>query len=327
MTTTTIQKIVEDTEQETQKVAAMPSSVRERKVSLPEANAKAMVADFASNVAVIVTHPWGPLGGNMNNNVVLAIVVWFQQLKITTMRFDFSGYQIGRGDRQVAQVKEAADFLLEGRHLDSPSQVQSASKSTPQPPKYILLVGYSYGSIISASASIQIPQCIGVAMLSPPLAVRHWLYLFHGNYHLEQARKSGRPLLMIIGSHDNFTAESAFMDVVESMPTSTTTGAVLKDADHFFRGREQDLMDVMGKFNIMLRYREGAVSSSLSIADAVRLARPPFLGHWLLNVFPQCNGDLKMLCKADFSSFIPTAITTSASGDSFMACAACITGD
>ena len=84
-------------------------------------------------------------------------------------------------------------------------------------------------------------------MLSPPLAVRHWLYLFHGNYHLEQARKSGRPLLMIIGSHDNFTAEDAFMDVVESMPTATTTGAVLKDADHFFRGREQDLMDVMGK--------------------------------------------------------------------------------
>jgi alpha/beta superfamily hydrolase len=242
-----------------QKSSKMPSSVKERKVTLPYSSAKAMVADFASEVAVIVTHPWGPLGGNMNNNVVLAIVVWFQQLKITTMRFDFGGSQIGRGDRQVAQVKEAADFLLEGSHLEV-SQHQSTTHKNSKPPKHVLLVGYSYGSIISASAAIKIPQCIGVAMLSPPLAVRHWLYLFHGNYHLEQARKSGRPLLMIIGSRDNFTAEGAFMDVVESMPTSTTTGAVLKDADHFFRGREQDLMDVMG--------------------------------HWLLNVFPQCRGDL-----------------------------------
>jgi uncharacterized protein len=233
---------------------AMPASVKERKFSLPDSGSKAQVADLGSDLAVIVTHPWGPLGGNMNNNVVLAIVVWFQRLRITTMRFDFSGHQIGKGDRQVQQVKEAATFLLNGGHLEGsslhPSQLQAAAtgnKQTTKPPKSILLVGYSYGSIISASASVEIPQCIGVAMISPPLAVRHWLYMFHGNHHLEQARKSGLPLLMILGSRDNFTGEDAFMEVVHSMPTTTTTGAVLKDADHFFRGREQDLMDVMGE--------------------------------------------------------------------------------
>ena len=236
----------------------MPSSMKERKFTLPESGSGSKIADSESNMAVIVTHPWGPLGGNMKNNVVLAIVVWFQRLKITTMRFDFCGSQLGRGDRQVAQVREAANFLLTGQHLNSKTS-SSASKSKQstissttkkgRPPNFILLVGYSYGSIISASASASIPQCIGTAMISPPLAVRHWLYMFKGNYHLEQARKRGLPLLMMIGSNDNFTSEDAFMNIVLTMPQNTTTGAVLKEADHFFRGREKDLMDILGKFD------------------------------------------------------------------------------
>ena len=52
---------------------------------------------------------------------------------------------------------------------------------------------------------------------------------------------------MIIGSQDNFTAENDFMDIVHTMPQKTTTGAVLKDADHFFRGQEKNIMDVMGR--------------------------------------------------------------------------------
>lgn len=77
----------------------MPSR-DEKPVTLPESGAKAQLADFHSPLAVIVTHPWGPLGGNMNNNVVLGVVFWFQRLKVTTLRFDFCGSQIGRGHRQ-----------------------------------------------------------------------------------------------------------------------------------------------------------------------------------------------------------------------------------
>ena len=236
--------------------ATMPSSVKERKFKLPESESSCRVANSDSDLAVIVTHPWGPLGGNMNNNVVLAIAVWFQQLGITTMRFNFCGSQIGRGDRQVDQVREAAQFLLAGQHLkmmtssSAPTSLQSNNESEEQkskPPSHILLVGYSYGSIISASASATIQQCIGAVMISPPLAVRQWLYMFNGNHHLEQARKRKLPLLMMIGSKDNFTSEDAFMDIVHTMPQSTSTGAVLKEADHFFRGREKDLMDIMGK--------------------------------------------------------------------------------
>jgi len=232
----------------------------------------------------------------MNNNVVLAIAVWFQHLGITTMRFNFCGYQIGRGDRQVNQVREAAKFLLTGQHV-KPKTSSSAPKSAQsneseaqesKSPSFILLVGYSYGSIISGSASAIIQQCIGSVMISPPLAVRQWLYMFNGNYHLEQARKRKLPLLMLIGSKDNFTSEESFMETVHTMPQSTSTGAVLKEADHFFRGREKDLMDIMG--------------------------------HWILNVFPQCNGDLNSLSSIDFSSPGSPSLESFSSAESDAGC-------
>ena len=232
-------------------MATSSGKVRERKFKLPLCESSARIADSNSDLAVIVTHPWGPLGGNMNNNVVLAIAVWFQRLGITTLRFNFAGNQIGRGNFQVDNVKEAANFLLTGQHLTGkapkPKEGEDGAIEERKAPSYILLVGYSYGSIICGSASSRISQCIATIMISPPLAVRHWLYMFNGNFHLEHTRKAKRPLLMMIGSQDNFTSEDAFMDIVHTMPQDTTTGALLKDADHFFRGREKDLMDIIGK--------------------------------------------------------------------------------
>ena len=215
----------------------MPASRVERSVILPESRSPAQLAAFQSPLAVIATHPWGPLGGNMDNNVVFGIVHWFQRLKVTTLRFDFCGTQIGRGHQQVDQLREAARFLLEGQF----------SSTSSKPPNRILVVGYSYGSIIGLSASASIPECIGVAAIAPPLSVRHWLYLFNGNYHLQQAReRSNLPKLMVIGSRDNFTSESVFHDIIKTMPQNSTTGAVLKDADHFFFGREKELMKIVG---------------------------------------------------------------------------------
>lgn len=260
----------------------MPSR-DEKEVILPESGSRAQLADFKSSLAVIVTHPWGPLGGNMDNNVVLGVVFWFQRIRVTTLRFDFCGSQIGRGHRQVEQVKEAAEFLLRGSH----------SRRHGRCPNRLLLVGYSYGSIIAASASSSIPQVIGVASIAPPIGVRHWLYMFNGNYHLEQARRrQDMPQLLVIGDEDNFTSERAFMDVVKAMRQETTTGAVLKGADHFFRGREKDLMDI--------------------------------LGHWILNVFPQCNGDLKSLPEAHFPLY---EVPSESLSDLGMGCVPCVPTD
>lgn len=213
---------------------------REISYTLPDSGSPSRIGYFdESSLAVIVTHPWGPLGGNMQNSVVLNVVQFFQRLKVTTMRFDFCGMQIGRGYSQIDQVKEAANVLLKGKFLSSDEQTH---------PKHILLVGYSYGSIICASATASIPECIGVIWIAPPLGVRRWLYLFAGNKHLAQAHKrEDMPQLMIMGSKDNFTSVEDFERVVKAMPKDSTTSVVLEGSDHFFGRTAKDLLAAIGE--------------------------------------------------------------------------------
>jgi uncharacterized protein len=249
-----------------------------------------------SNLAVIVTHPWKPLGGNMHNNVVVAACLYFQHLGITTARFDFVGLY-GRGYGHVQQVQEVAELLLSGTASASSSisgrrndDGDGNSSNSSKPPQSILLVGYSYGSLITGSASAVIPQCIGTVAIAPPFTVQCWLLLFHSKYHLNQAALRGSNddtsssssfvRLFVIGDEDNFTSESAFRDVLATQfPQPGTTGAVIKGADHFFWKREKDLMDV--------------------------------IGQWLLQTFDgPCAGNLKNLRSVDFSTVAGDSATS-----------------
>ena len=74
-------------------------------------NTDAYIANMESTIAVIVTHPWGPLGGNLYNNVVNAAVLYFQRIGITTCRFNFAGSQFGRGYYQIQQLQHIAKKL------------------------------------------------------------------------------------------------------------------------------------------------------------------------------------------------------------------------
>jgi len=237
----------------------MPSS--EQSIRLPSSGAPGLLADLGSDVAVILTHPWGPLGGNMHNNVVQAGARYFQQsLGISTLRFDFVGWQLSWGSYQAQQVEEAANFLLHGGEEEDDNNDNHHKKR----PTKICLVGYSYGSLLAASASANIPECVGVVSIAPPWSVKHWLLLFNSGHHLRQAQaREDLPKLFITGDHDNFTSETVFSKTLETFPSDTTTGVVLPNLDHFFHRREKDAMKEIGK--------------------------------WLLKVFPKCQGDLKQL--------------------------------
>ena len=289
-----------------------------------DATTDVVAADMGSTVAVVLTHPWGCLGGNMHNNVVVAAALFFQQeLGMSTARFDFCGTQVGRGYRQVDQVRQVAGALLRGECCSGGGATATSDEQgggggggrRTRPPRYILLFGYSYGSLIASSASADLPQCVGVVSVAPPYAVQHWLLMFCHGYHMRQsALRADLPRLLVIGSRDNFTSESLFKSTIAEyypppaaaaskrppssafdvdsrdknegsnninksgsnendrgeIKTTATTGAVIKDADHFFGGRERDLMDVVAE--------------------------------WLLSAFSeQCRGDLRRLREAEFA--------------------------
>jgi len=192
---------------------------------------------------------------------VTAVCHFFQRIGVTTIRFDFCGTQVGRGYAQVRQVRHVARAALGGEFSTTADNngndgTSKASRECKSPPRHILLVGYSYGSLITSSASADIPECIGHVSIAPPYGAQHWLLMFHHNYHMRQAaQRQNLPRLFVIGSQDNFTSEDAFQKVVqETFQTladggdQQTTASVLKGADHFFAGRERDLTDVIGRW-------------------------------------------------------------------------------
>ena len=222
-----------------------------------------------SHTAVIVTHPWGPLGGNMHNNVVVASALYFQKMGFATCRFDFLPHQwLSPGFVHVEQVKQAAQMMLHGSaQLDRAYYPESATDEFIRP-KRIILIGYSYGSLISGSASLDIPECIATISIAPPFAVQMWLLSFRSDGFLERsAERLDLFRFYVIGDNDNFTSESYFQSVLDKrLPSKHTDAAILSGADHFFRQREKDLMAV--------------------------------IGQWLRTTFvSQCQGDLKRLPK------------------------------
>ena len=69
--------------------------------------------------------------------------------------------------------------------------------------------------------------------------------------------------LLRLGTNDNFTNEESFQAMLQTYPPGSTTGALLKGADHFFHRREKDLMDIIGQW-LVQTYR---VSSLLELSS------------------------------------------------------------
>lgn len=202
-----------------------------------------LLADYDSTIAVIITHPWGVLGGNKHNPVVVAAARYFHAIQVTTVRFDFEGSQIGFGTLQVQQLDKMISAVL--RHT-------SATQ--------ILLIGYSYGSLIAASI-ISRPEVIGMVAVAPPFGVAHWLFCFQSESLLRNGKeRPDLPRLFVIGDADTFTDIATFQKNIDKRYAGAAS-VVMKGADHFFQRREKELMDIVGK--------------------------------WIVASFPHCQNDVK----------------------------------
>lgn len=222
----------------------------------PNYECEGRISDQHSSLAVVVTHPWGPLGGNYHNNVVAAVAAFFsQQLSITTVRFNFTGSQIGFGTAQVRQVVHICQQLL----LDHPNI------------RKILLVGYSYGSLITTSASADAalpPELIlGTISIAPPFGVQHWLLLFQSSYHTRRAAAAvHQPRLFLIGNQDNFTTVETFQQTIQrdygggTEEGSLVSTVIVDGVDHFWRRREKDIVRVIRQW--LLEQHDGLDSLS-----------------------------------------------------------------
>jgi uncharacterized protein len=222
-------------------------SHEEQRYLQPHYDAEVRICRRPSKLAVVVAHPWGPLGGNLHNPLVRAVVLYFQRWNVTTVRYNLTSCQIGWGHRQVKQTVDLVESIMNGGH--NLVEIEAASPAAARAavaPQYILLVGYSYGALVVASAAADLAHVVvGVVQIAPPWGVQHWLLLFAHAYH-ERRAATIRRRLCIQGQVDNFTSESVFMRQVQQQ--ASVMGAVVKDADHFFARREKDVLDIVGEW-------------------------------------------------------------------------------
>ncbi|GAB5359582.1 hypothetical protein AAMO2058_000555800 [Amorphochlora amoebiformis] len=178
------------------------------------------------DVAVILTHPWGRLGGDMNFPIVAKLARYFAHLGFTVCRFDFrgvgesSGSPTFSGSGEENDLNSVIDYLLENGGKE---------ENLPKITK-ILLIGYSYGSVISSSVGGIREEVMGIVTISYPYSWVWALVVLNSRRMLRNA-KNAKKKLFLMGSSDEFTSYSSFFDLVRFLGPNTS--AILAESyDH-----------------------------------------------------------------------------------------------
>ena len=206
-----------------------------------------------AKVCFVCTHPWSVMGGDRSNNVPTEITQALASYGFSALRFDFrgvggsSGCCTCRGHGERNDVKAVCEWLVAERGIE-----------------HIVLVGYSYGSMISNSCADVLPEIRSVVSIATPFPCYWGLSLFNCRFMLRKAREGTKPILFICGDEDNFTSPAQYRRYVSSFPRRTLARKagsgdggsdgpgkevyLIQGVDHFWFGEELTAVALILKF-------------------------------------------------------------------------------
>ncbi len=175
---------------------------------------------------VVLCHPHPLYGGNMDNNVILAVSRALNSNGIASLRFNFRGvgrsqgsFANGIGEQEDAQ---AALLLLTNREEIDPARIG--------------IMGYSFGGMVALAVGGRSDIVKAIAAVSPVIPLDPDVF-----------RKCTKPKLFVIGAEDNIIPPSMVLrkttDMVEPKAVEVIPGA-----DHFWWGYEEKVGDIMAGF-------------------------------------------------------------------------------
>jgi hypothetical protein len=173
---------------------------------------------------VAVCHPHPLFGGDMENNVVVALCRALAGDGMVALRFNFRGvggsggsYGGGFGERQDARA--ALDFLAGRAEVDGGR---------------LGLAGYSFGALVALSAAGE--RVRALAAVSPPA----------GGLDPTSFR-GGVPTLLVSGDRDDISPPLRLPEIAASLGPRCEVRSVA-GADHFWWGHEQALATAVLEF-------------------------------------------------------------------------------
>ena len=170
--------------------------------------------------AVVVCHPHTLYGGEMSNNVVMAVCRELCQQGIAAFRFNFRGaggsqgnFADGAGEQE--DVKAAISFVAKDTKIDN---------------SRIGLAGYSLGAGVALAAAPTVEQVKAIALISPPLDLPQWESFYE--YKI--------PKLILGGSEDAFFPVVQLAKQVLKL-SDPKEYEIIRGPDHFWWGFESQL--------------------------------------------------------------------------------------
>ena len=177
--------------------------------------------------AVIVCHPHPLYGGNMSNNVVIAICQALVKQSIAAFRFNFrgvgsSGGEHGGGTGEQDDLRAALALVIATPDIDS---------------RRVGLAGYSFGTVVALPVAAETKEVSLLALVSPALSDAGWT----------QLKAYTRPVFLISGENDLIVSPEQLCEYIEDMPALKQC-EVIAGADHFWQGYEMEVASKVARF-------------------------------------------------------------------------------
>lgn len=178
--------------------------------------------------AIVVCHPHPLYGGDMDNNVVLAVSHAVREASIVSLRFNFRGVEFSEG--QFADgVGEQEDVLAALRFLSTEALVD---------PARIGLAGYSFGAKVALPVALARKEVRALALVSPFVEDHEW----------NQLRSVSFPKLLISGGADDYISCHKLQRLSSAEPTGNLECEIVPGADHFWSGYENTIARKISAF-------------------------------------------------------------------------------
>ncbi len=177
--------------------------------------------------AVVVCHPHPLYGGDMRNNVVVAICRALAEQGMVALRFNFRGVgrsqgSYGDGVAEQDDIKAALSFIAAQEQVDA---------------EKVGLAGYSFGAVVAAEIDDLQEHVQAVAIVCPPIRES-------GRQQLKQYSK---PKLIVGAAGDDIAPPQELRHIVEELPEPKRL-EVIAGADHFLGGHGRDVGDKVATF-------------------------------------------------------------------------------
>ncbi len=176
---------------------------------------------------VVICHPHPLFGGNMDNNVVLAVAFELVEQGFAVLRFNFRGVgnsegEHTKGEKEFEEALGALDFMRAWQQVDG---------------NWVGILGYSFGT--------------GVILGSPALQKRPKVFAFVSpsieRLKSTSLQKDKRPKFIITGNRDKLAGAEGLQAVLDSFVQPPELH-VIDGADHFWMGLESQVVGPVSQF-------------------------------------------------------------------------------